>query len=74
MPSYLINATLLGALAQRLVRTLCKQCKVSDDTPVDQLDAIIRPWKTSGSYRPYKAVGCGLPPTGYMGRMACTSC
>jgi general secretion pathway protein E len=27
VPSYLINATLLGVLAQRLVRTLCKQCK-----------------------------------------------
>ena len=70
VPSYLINATLLGVLAQRLVRTLCKQCKVSDDTPVDQLDAIIRPWKTSGSYRPYKAVGCvDCRMTGYMGRM-----
>jgi general secretion pathway protein E len=70
VPSYLINATLLGVLAQRLVRTLCKQCKVPDDTPVDQLDAIIRPWKTSGSYRPYKAVGCvDCRMTGYMGRM-----
>ena len=70
VPSYLINATLLGVLAQRLVRTLCKQCKAPDDTPVDQLDAIIRPWKTSGSYRPYKAVGCvDCRMTGYMGRM-----
>jgi general secretion pathway protein E len=31
VPSYLINATLLGVLAQRLVRTLCKQCKQPDD-------------------------------------------
>jgi general secretion pathway protein E len=30
VPSYLINATLLGVLAQRLVRTLCKQCKQPD--------------------------------------------
>jgi general secretion pathway protein E len=30
IPQYLINATLLGVLAQRLVRTLCKNCKVRD--------------------------------------------
>ena len=70
VPSYLINATLLGVLAQRLVRTLCKQCKQPDDTPVAQLDAVIRPWKTNGSYRPYKAVGCvDCRMTGFMGRM-----
>ena len=27
VPAYLINATMLGVLAQRLVRTLCKQCR-----------------------------------------------
>ncbi len=27
VPSYLINATLLGVMAQRLVRTLCPHCK-----------------------------------------------
>jgi general secretion pathway protein E len=31
VPPYLINATLLGVLAQRLVRTLCPQCKQPDD-------------------------------------------
>ena len=31
VPPYLINATLLGVLAQRLVRTLCRQCKQPDD-------------------------------------------
>jgi len=34
VPPYLINATVLGVMAQRLVRTLCPECK----TPVD-LDA-----------------------------------
>src|SRR5690606_109500 len=28
VPSYLINATLLGVMAQRLVRPLCPHCKV----------------------------------------------
>src|SRR3989339_337030 len=32
VPSYLINATLLGVLAQRLVRTLCKLCKQPDES------------------------------------------
>ena len=30
IPPYLINATLLGVLAQRLVRTLCDNCRVRD--------------------------------------------
>ena len=30
VPLYLINATVLGVLAQRLVRTLCPHCKVPD--------------------------------------------
>ncbi|MGS0757655.1 GspE/PulE family protein, partial [Roseateles sp. GG27B] len=30
VPSYLISATLIGVLAQRLVRTLCHHCKVPD--------------------------------------------
>jgi len=30
VPAYLINATVLGVLAQRLVRTLCKQCREPD--------------------------------------------
>ena len=45
IPSYLINATLLGVLAQRLVRTLCKQCKVADpDASRSALDEVVKPW------------------------------
>ncbi|MDQ7050283.1 MAG: GspE/PulE family protein [Enterobacterales bacterium] len=29
VPSYLLNATLLGVMAQRLVRTLCSHCKLA---------------------------------------------
>lgn len=68
---YLINATLLGVLAQRLVRTLCKLCKVRDDsTTVDVLAQAVKPWKINGGYRPYKPVGCvDCRMTGFMGRM-----
>ncbi|MCL4121538.1 UNVERIFIED_CONTAM: hypothetical protein GTU68_001345 [Idotea baltica] len=33
LPSYLINASVLGIMAQRLVRTLCPHCKTSDSNP-----------------------------------------
>jgi general secretion pathway protein E len=31
VPSYMIKATVLGVMAQRLVRTLCPHCKVEDE-------------------------------------------
>jgi general secretion pathway protein E len=71
IPSYLINATLLGVLAQRLVRTLCKQCKEADpDTAREALGEIVKPWQISGGYKPFKPVGCvDCRMTGFMGRM-----
>ena len=75
IPPYLINATVLGVLAQRLVRTLCKACKA----PVDKDDAtqsrealaaLVKPWQISGGYRPYQPVGCvDCRMTGFKGRM-----
>ncbi len=71
VPSYLINATMLGVLAQRLVRTLCPNCKQPDDTVTpESLGALVKPWKISGAVRAYKAVGCvDCRMTGFMGRM-----
>ncbi|MCJ7799269.1 MAG: GspE/PulE family protein, partial [Polaromonas sp.] len=71
VPSYLINATLLGVLAQRLVRTLCSQCREPDDsTSREVLSALVKPWQISGGYRPYKAAGCvDCRMTGFRGRM-----
>ncbi len=71
IPSYLINATLLGVLAQRLVRTLCQKCRARDETTTrDALGEIVKPWKINGGYKPYKAVGCvDCRMTGFMGRM-----
>ncbi|UHJ66654.1 GspE/PulE family protein [Melaminivora jejuensis] len=71
VPPYLINATLLGVLAQRLVRTLCKQCRQRDPEADPQVLAdLIRPWKLSGGYRAYKPVGCvDCRMTGFRGRM-----
>ena len=71
IPSYLINATLLGVLAQRLVRTLCKQCKVKDDAATrEALAAVVKPWQINGAYRPFKPIGCvDCRMTGFLGRM-----
>ncbi|RYF75661.1 MAG: type II/IV secretion system protein [Comamonadaceae bacterium] len=71
VPSYLINATMLGVLAQRLVRTLCPNCKTADDTVTrEQLAEYVKPWQITGSVRAYKPVGCvDCRMTGYMGRM-----
>jgi general secretion pathway protein E len=71
VPSYLINATLLGVLAQRLVRTLCKHCRVHDTQATrESLAELVKPWQIGGGYKPYKAVGCvECRMTGFMGRM-----
>ena len=71
VPAYLINATLLGVLAQRLVRTLCVNCKERDEAAKpEELAETVKPWKLSGSYQPYKPVGCeDCRMTGYRGRM-----
>jgi general secretion pathway protein E len=71
IPPYLINATVLGVLAQRLVRTLCKQCKVRDEAATrEALAEFVKPWNISGSYKPFKPVGCvDCRMTGFQGRM-----
>jgi general secretion pathway protein E len=71
VPPYLINATVLGVLAQRLVRTLCKQCKQPDAAlPRERLNDMAKPWQISGSYKPFKPMGCvDCRMTGFMGRM-----
>ena len=72
VPAYLLNATILGVLAQRLVRTLCPHCKQPDDGASTELLAeAVKPWKiNSGNWRPYMPVGCvDCRMTGFRGRM-----
>lgn len=68
---YLINATVLGVLGQRLVRSLCPLCKAPDlEASRAAMDEVIKPWQASGNYNPYKAVGCvDCRMTGFKGRM-----
>jgi general secretion pathway protein E len=71
VPAYLINATVLGVLAQRLVRTLCRQCRQPDTAASrEALDELVKPWKISGTWQPYRPVGCvDCRMTGFLGRM-----
>ena len=71
MPAYLINSTLLGVMAQRLVRTLCPHCKQPDESVTrERLDEFVKPWQISGAVRAYRPVGCvDCRMTGYRGRM-----
>ncbi|MCX8521399.1 MAG: ATPase, T2SS/T4P/T4SS family, partial [Rhodoferax sp.] len=69
--AYLINATLLGVLAQRLVRTLCSKCRVPDpQVKPETLAEAVKPWPLTGAYQPFKPVGCvDCRMTGFQGRM-----
>ena len=70
VPNYLIDATVIGVLAQRLVRTLCPACKQPDpDTTRESLNEMLKPWRLNGGVKPYKPVGClDCRNTGYRGR------
>jgi general secretion pathway protein E len=69
VPPYLISATLLGVVAQRLVRTLCPHCKQPAELDQDQWDSLIKPWTTDAPSRTYSAEGClECRQTGYLGR------
>ncbi|MCH7343971.1 Flp pilus assembly complex ATPase component TadA [Pelomonas sp. CA6] len=70
VPPYLIHATVIGVLAQRLVRTLCPHCKTPDpEVTRDSLNDMLKPWRLSGGVKPYRPVGClDCRHTGYRGR------
>ncbi len=69
VPPYLLNATLLGVMAQRLVRTLCPHCKSKIQIDDNTWQDLIAPWKTGKPESIYTAVGClECRMTGYKGR------
>ena len=71
VPSYLINSTVLGVMAQRLVRTLCPHCKAPSDLHHEKLWAeMVAPFTSPVPAGVYKPVGClECRNTGYLGRM-----
>ena len=71
VPSYLLQSTILGVMAQRLVRTLCPHCKEKQELEDSAWEMLVSPWKAAapkGTTNVNKGcLECRM--TGYMGRM-----
>lgn len=68
---FLIQATLLGVTAQRLVRTLCPFCKEPGPIEEKSWHLLTSPWKIKKPDNVYQPVGCTeCRRTGYLGRTA----
>jgi len=69
VPYYLLRASLLGVMAQRLVRTLCPHCKEPTEITDSEWEELTKPWNSAKPKKTYKAVGClECRDTGYRGR------
>lgn len=69
MQPFLINATLQGVIAQRLVRTLCLHCKAPGEIEQQAWDEFTAPFKVGLPARVFRSVGCEeCRHTGFMGR------
>lgn len=69
IPAYLLKATVVGVMAQRLLRTLCKHCRVVTEVDPKDWESLVRPWKIAIPEKIYAASGClECRNTGYVGR------
>src|SRR6266550_230774 len=71
VPPYLINSTVIGVMAQRLVRTLCPHCKKPGDPPEeDTWRMLTAPFVADLPQQVQTAAGClECRMTGYYGRL-----
>jgi general secretion pathway protein E len=70
VPDYLLEATLIGVMAQRLVRTLCPDCKAPDGELSDDVwQSLGGSWNLPKPATVYRPIGCPeCRQTGYRGR------
>jgi general secretion pathway protein E len=70
VPYYLLEATLIGIMAQRLVRTLCPHCKAPDGELSDEVwSALGGAWHLPKPATVYRPIGCPeCRQTGFRGR------
>ena len=69
VPSYLIKATVIGIMAQRLVRVLCPHCKQATEVKQDVWESITLPWKVKNPSNACESIGClECRQTGFRGR------
>ena len=67
---YLVGATLLGVLAQRLIRVLCPHCKTQANVDESAWNTFVSPARIKLPENTFKAVGCDeCRHTGYLGRI-----
>ncbi len=70
LQTFLINSSLRGILAQRLVRKLCDHCKKEVETPKDIWMTLTEESYTQMPEKVYEAVGCeSCKETGFEGRL-----
>jgi general secretion pathway protein E len=70
VPSYLLTSTVLGVMAQRLVRVLCPACKEQAKLEDSAWELLVAPWKAQKPESTYVAKGClDCRMTGYVGRI-----
>ncbi|GGL35117.1 type II secretion system protein E [Pseudomonas brenneri] len=70
IPHYLIKATLLGVMAQRLARRLCPHCKSPVTLNEDDWNNATRPWALPTPVGAFQAKGCAdCRDSGYRGRI-----
>jgi general secretion pathway protein E len=70
VPHYLIKATVIGVVAQRLVRSLCTHCKQEIPTDQDLWRSLVNPWKLAIPTNLWHPKGClECRNTGYHGRI-----
>lgn len=70
IPTFLLNSSLKGILAQRLVRKLCPNCKEQVQTPQDKWQTLSGDTFIPAPPTVFRAVGCrDCKQTGYIGRM-----
>ena len=69
-PYYLLQGTVVGIMAQRLVRTLCPHCKSINAAPDEtKWKALTHPWRVEVPAKIGKPVGClECRKTGFLGR------
>jgi len=73
--NYLLTSTILGVMAQRLVRTLCPHCKekvLYESLRAEDIswEDFVAPWKAKRPEHVYRPIGClECRNTGYLGRV-----
>jgi general secretion pathway protein E len=69
VPHYLIQSTLTGVVAQRLVRTLCPHCKKATTQDAQEWAVLTHGWDMPVPEKVFRPAGClECRNTGFMGR------